>query len=232
MTGAGIDRHLFCLYVVSKYLGVSSPFLAEVSAFDRGGLACRSWPVFRLAGSLETVRCPAPRPTQTCGPDTERDPTPPRAVAAPMKALDRQTCGVPGGDSTAEESEEAKAVGPRRGSPRCPDSEARLCPVHGTAGQEGPEEWAGQRALRQDRGFAQMLCWPERTGAGQGGSALRSLPLPQREQSGSSRRLGAAWRRARAQHAACDRGRLPVAGALRTLAPLHQPDHSVPDPHV
>lgn len=40
MTGAGIDRHLFCLYVVSKYLGVSSPFLAEVSAFDRGGLAC------------------------------------------------------------------------------------------------------------------------------------------------------------------------------------------------
>ncbi|XP_070109978.1 carnitine O-palmitoyltransferase 1, muscle isoform isoform X5 [Equus przewalskii] len=30
MTGSGIDRHLFCLYVVSKYLGVSSPFLAEV----------------------------------------------------------------------------------------------------------------------------------------------------------------------------------------------------------
>ncbi|XP_052016319.1 carnitine O-palmitoyltransferase 1, muscle isoform [Apodemus sylvaticus] len=30
MTGAGIDRHLFCLYIVSKYLGVSSPFLAEV----------------------------------------------------------------------------------------------------------------------------------------------------------------------------------------------------------
>lgn len=32
MTGAGIDRHLFCLYLVSKYLGVYSPFLAEVSA--------------------------------------------------------------------------------------------------------------------------------------------------------------------------------------------------------
>uniref|UniRef100_A0A8C9DGS4 Carnitine O-palmitoyltransferase 1, muscle isoform n=1 Tax=Prolemur simus TaxID=1328070 RepID=A0A8C9DGS4_PROSS len=32
MTGAGIDRHLFCLYVVSKYLGVRSPFLAEVLA--------------------------------------------------------------------------------------------------------------------------------------------------------------------------------------------------------
>ncbi|XP_069804746.1 carnitine O-palmitoyltransferase 1, liver isoform-like isoform X2 [Dendropsophus ebraccatus] len=30
MTGAGIDRHLFCLYVVSKYLGVDSPFLREV----------------------------------------------------------------------------------------------------------------------------------------------------------------------------------------------------------
>lgn len=31
MTGAGIDRHLFCLYVVSRYLGVESPFLAQVS---------------------------------------------------------------------------------------------------------------------------------------------------------------------------------------------------------
>lgn len=30
MTGAGIDRHLFCLYVVSKYLGVDSPFLHKV----------------------------------------------------------------------------------------------------------------------------------------------------------------------------------------------------------
>ncbi|KAL8560156.1 hypothetical protein ACOMHN_021651 [Nucella lapillus] len=30
MTGQGIDRHLFCLYVVSKYLGEDSPFLAEV----------------------------------------------------------------------------------------------------------------------------------------------------------------------------------------------------------
>lgn len=55
MTGAGIDRHLFCLYVVSKYLGVSSPFLAEVSAFDGSGRACWSWPIFSPAGSLETV---------------------------------------------------------------------------------------------------------------------------------------------------------------------------------
>ncbi|XP_064820876.1 carnitine O-palmitoyltransferase 1, liver isoform-like isoform X2 [Oncorhynchus masou masou] len=30
MTGGGIDRHLFCLYVVSKYLGVDSAFLKEV----------------------------------------------------------------------------------------------------------------------------------------------------------------------------------------------------------
>lgn len=30
MTGAGVDRHLFCLHVVSKYLGVESPFLKEV----------------------------------------------------------------------------------------------------------------------------------------------------------------------------------------------------------
>lgn len=31
MTGSGIDRHLFCLYIVSKYLGVDSPFLTKVS---------------------------------------------------------------------------------------------------------------------------------------------------------------------------------------------------------
>ncbi|XP_032804808.1 carnitine O-palmitoyltransferase 1, liver isoform-like [Petromyzon marinus] len=30
MTGLGIDRHLFCLYVVSRYLGLESPFLKEV----------------------------------------------------------------------------------------------------------------------------------------------------------------------------------------------------------
>lgn len=30
MSGKGIDRHLFCLYVVSKYLEVDSPFLNEV----------------------------------------------------------------------------------------------------------------------------------------------------------------------------------------------------------
>lgn len=30
MCGKGIDRHLFCLYVVSKYLEVDSPFLDKV----------------------------------------------------------------------------------------------------------------------------------------------------------------------------------------------------------
>lgn len=29
MCGKGIDRHLFCLYVVSKYLEVESPFLKQ-----------------------------------------------------------------------------------------------------------------------------------------------------------------------------------------------------------
>ncbi|XP_039560513.1 carnitine O-palmitoyltransferase 1, muscle isoform [Passer montanus] len=32
MTGAGIDRHLFCLYLMSRYLGMQSPFLAKVLA--------------------------------------------------------------------------------------------------------------------------------------------------------------------------------------------------------
>nr|XP_053638922.1 carnitine O-palmitoyltransferase 1, liver isoform-like isoform X1 [Cherax quadricarinatus] len=30
MCGKGIDRHLFCLYVISKYLEVDNPFLNEV----------------------------------------------------------------------------------------------------------------------------------------------------------------------------------------------------------
>lgn len=30
----GVDRHLFGLYVVSKYLEEDSPFLKEVSFFD------------------------------------------------------------------------------------------------------------------------------------------------------------------------------------------------------
>jgi carnitine O-palmitoyltransferase 1, liver isoform len=30
MTGKGIDRHLFCLYIVSKYLNIETPFLDRV----------------------------------------------------------------------------------------------------------------------------------------------------------------------------------------------------------
>jgi len=30
MSGRGVDRHLFCLYVISKYLGIDSPLLKEV----------------------------------------------------------------------------------------------------------------------------------------------------------------------------------------------------------
>uniref|UniRef100_A0A673XUE6 Carnitine O-palmitoyltransferase 1, muscle isoform n=1 Tax=Salmo trutta TaxID=8032 RepID=A0A673XUE6_SALTR len=30
MTGSGIDRHLFCLYIMSKYLNIDSPFLKQV----------------------------------------------------------------------------------------------------------------------------------------------------------------------------------------------------------
>lgn len=35
-----------------------------------------------------------------------------------------------------------------------------------------------------------------------------------------------------AERTACDGGGLPVAGALGTLAPLHQPERSIPDRHV
>lgn len=30
MTGKGVDRHLFCLYVVSRYLEADTPFLKEI----------------------------------------------------------------------------------------------------------------------------------------------------------------------------------------------------------
>ncbi|XP_067408246.1 palmitoyl thioesterase CPT1C isoform X2 [Emydura macquarii macquarii] len=47
MTGAGIDRHLFCLYVVSKYLGVDSPFLREVLS-EPWGLSTSQTPIQQL----------------------------------------------------------------------------------------------------------------------------------------------------------------------------------------
>ena len=43
MTGSGIDRHLFCLYVVSKYLAVDSPFLKEVSPLCEWQLTWLYW---------------------------------------------------------------------------------------------------------------------------------------------------------------------------------------------
>ncbi len=36
MTGQGVDRHLFCLYVVSKYLEIDSPFLTVKYRFLTG----------------------------------------------------------------------------------------------------------------------------------------------------------------------------------------------------
>ncbi|GJQ68704.1 hypothetical protein Trydic_g17240 [Trypoxylus dichotomus] len=55
MCGKGVDRHLFCLYVVSKYLEIDSPFLQEVlnepwrlstsqSPFGQTGLDLKKYP--------------------------------------------------------------------------------------------------------------------------------------------------------------------------------------------
>ncbi|GAA6214186.1 carnitine O-palmitoyltransferase 1, liver isoform-like isoform X2 [Lates japonicus] len=56
MTGAGIDRHLFCLYVVSKYLGVESPFLKEV-LFEPWRLSTSQTPV-QLSEMFDSVNHP------------------------------------------------------------------------------------------------------------------------------------------------------------------------------
>ncbi|XP_075696297.1 carnitine O-palmitoyltransferase 1, liver isoform-like isoform X2 [Rhinoderma darwinii] len=61
MTGFGIDRHLFCLYVVSKYLGVDSPFLKEVLS-EPWRLSTSQTPVqqvelFDLVNHPEYVSC-------------------------------------------------------------------------------------------------------------------------------------------------------------------------------
>eukprot|EP00095_Tigriopus_kingsejongensis_P011758 snap_masked-scaffold241_size241811-processed-gene-1.4 protein:Tk11758 transcript:snap_masked-scaffold241_size241811-processed-gene-1.4-mRNA-1 annotation:"carnitine o-palmitoyltransferase liver isoform-like isoform 1" len=52
MTGKGVDRHLFCLYVVSKYLEEGSPFL-EVSELDGQKVLSEPW---RLSTSQTAVR--------------------------------------------------------------------------------------------------------------------------------------------------------------------------------
>uniref|UniRef100_A0A673G7E5 Carnitine palmitoyltransferase 1Cb n=1 Tax=Sinocyclocheilus rhinocerous TaxID=307959 RepID=A0A673G7E5_9TELE len=55
MTGSSIDRHLFCLYVVSKYLGVESPFLKEVSVESRFSNYNKN--VYRFVLSIFYVPC-------------------------------------------------------------------------------------------------------------------------------------------------------------------------------
>ncbi|XP_054850943.1 carnitine O-palmitoyltransferase 1, brain isoform isoform X2 [Eublepharis macularius] len=47
MTGEGIDRHLFCLYVVSRYLCLDSPFLREV-LFEPWRLSTSQTPIQQL----------------------------------------------------------------------------------------------------------------------------------------------------------------------------------------
>ena len=55
MCGKGIDRHLFCLYVVSKYLEVESPFL-KVSARRLPGQIFVLWGTsFRVVTYLQNL---------------------------------------------------------------------------------------------------------------------------------------------------------------------------------
>uniref|UniRef100_H2LR59 Uncharacterized protein n=1 Tax=Oryzias latipes TaxID=8090 RepID=H2LR59_ORYLA len=61
MTGAGIDRHIFCLYVVSKYLGLESPFLKEVLAepwrLSTSQTSIQQVELFDLANHPEYISC-------------------------------------------------------------------------------------------------------------------------------------------------------------------------------
>ncbi|KAJ7998096.1 hypothetical protein DPEC_G00219020 [Dallia pectoralis] len=61
MTGKGIDRHLFCLYVISKYLGVDSPFLHEVLSepwrLSTSQTPLQQTELFDLANHPELVSC-------------------------------------------------------------------------------------------------------------------------------------------------------------------------------
>uniref|UniRef100_A0A671YDP8 carnitine O-palmitoyltransferase n=1 Tax=Sparus aurata TaxID=8175 RepID=A0A671YDP8_SPAAU len=61
MTGGGIDRHLFCLYVVSKYLGVESPFLKEVLSepwrLSTSQTAVQQMELFDMVNHPEYVSC-------------------------------------------------------------------------------------------------------------------------------------------------------------------------------
>ncbi|CAL8285078.1 unnamed protein product [Merluccius merluccius] len=61
MTGGGIDRHLFCLYVVSKYLGLDSPFLKEVLSepwrLSTSQTAVQQVELFDLVNHPEFISC-------------------------------------------------------------------------------------------------------------------------------------------------------------------------------
>ncbi|KAI2662447.1 Carnitine O-palmitoyltransferase 1, liver isoform [Labeo rohita] len=55
MTGQGIDRHLFCLYVVSKYLGQDSPFLQEPWRLSTSQTPMQQGELFDLVNHPEYV---------------------------------------------------------------------------------------------------------------------------------------------------------------------------------
>lgn len=71
MTGSGIDRHLFCLYIVSKYFGVDSPFLKKVDT--------RMRLLIFFPNSLKNQVSHVPSATQYSPPPT---PPPPRFAGA------------------------------------------------------------------------------------------------------------------------------------------------------
>ena len=59
MAGKGIDRHLFCLYVVSVWRGVKSPFLEEVLSepwyLSTSQTPVQQTPLFDLQNNLDKV---------------------------------------------------------------------------------------------------------------------------------------------------------------------------------
>ncbi|XP_059893425.1 carnitine O-palmitoyltransferase 1, liver isoform-like isoform X1 [Gadus macrocephalus] len=61
MTGGGVDRHLFCLYVVSKYLGLDSPFLKEVLSepwrLSTSQTAVQQGELFDMVNHPEFISC-------------------------------------------------------------------------------------------------------------------------------------------------------------------------------
>ena len=141
MTGAGIDRHLFCLYVVSKYLGVSSPFLAEVSVVG-GCVFCPhdlvSWVSAFFCLTRGLGQAPHPHSSWAHRPGAER------GVGVPVSRADRQTRDVAGGGGT-----------PGGGSRR--RGGGGVEPMEEGGGGEEARGAASQLASTHDRGVVQML---------------------------------------------------------------------------